>query len=394
VLNPLRLPREAPRRQLVRESVNGTLKNARDADGKLQYRTVNDKKADDVWDIPQLQPASAEWSGYETQKHPALLERIVNLASNPGDLVADFFCGTGTTLVAAQRLGRRWLGADLGPHAIRIARKRLLAMDAPFAIGTMRPPAAEAGADTDACAALRTRLRAEAAPHIAPHAALRDGELLLLAPEGAAALATVEEAVALAERHGFGQASVVAAAYLPGTLARARELAARGPELGLWRAGPDAITEAAEPVVTWPNAKGQPGALCGYLVWDTPGREPRLAALPGGRDMLLVEQGLLWRHARARDGQLHSACLTRLWSDWLDGWSVGHWDEDAPVGTGHWPPPFRGAWHTWRRGRDRVLTLDWPAPEALASAPADVLMTVDIRSTTAWAVANAAARRD
>lgn len=394
VLNPLRLPRDQPRRQLVRENVNGTLKNARDADGKLQYRTVRDKKADDVWDIPQLQPASADWSGYETQKHPALLERIVNLASNPGDLVADFFCGTGTTLVAAQRLGRRWLGADLGAHAIRISRRRLLAMNAAFTIDSISPPGTgRGGADAAARDALRTRLRAEAAPHIAPHAALRDGELLLLVPGRVADLAAIQEALALAERHGFEQVSVVAPGYLPGTLARAREVAAGGAALGLWRAGPDAITEAAEPVVTWPDEAEQPGTLCGYLAWDTPGGETRLAALAPGRELLLVQQGLLWRHARARDGRLASTCLTRNWRDWLDAWSVGRWAPEDAEHAGDWPPPFLGAWHAWRRGRERTLSLDWPAPSALAGAPADVLMTMDIRSTTAWAV-RPTARRD
>ncbi len=385
VLNPLRLPREQPRRQLVRENVNGTLKNARDADGKLQYRTVSDKKADDVWAIPQLQPASGEWSGYETQKHPALLERIVNLASNPGDLVADFFCGTGTTPVAAQRLGRRWLGADLGPHGIRIARKRLLALDVPFAIDTIAPPMGRDAVRGEALKSLCARLQATAAPHIAPHAALRDGELLLLVPAGTADMETIAEALSLARRHEFTRVAIVARAFLPGTLARARDLAPPDTGLGLWRAAPDAVTEAAEPVVTWPAASGL-GKLSGYLVWDTPAPEERLAALPAGRDLLLVQQGLLWRHARARDGRLGSTRLTRHWSDWLDAWSLGNWVHDASHDSGRWPPTFHGLWHRWRAGRERTLPLDWPSSEVLTGSPADVLMSLDIRSTAAWAV--------
>ena len=125
-LNELRLPRETPSRQLVRENVDGVLRNARDADGRLRYRLASDRKADDVWRIPQLQPASAEWSGYSTQKHHALLERIVALASREGDLVADLFCGAGTTLAVAERMGRRWIGCDLGALALHTTRKRLL----------------------------------------------------------------------------------------------------------------------------------------------------------------------------------------------------------------------------------------------------------------------------
>ncbi len=125
-LYPLRFLRDAPRRQLMRRNVDGVLRNARDASGKLMYQVVHDKKADDVWTIPQLQPASREWTGYATQKHPLLLERILTLGSKPGDLVADFFCGSGTTLTVAQRMGRRFLGGDLGATALHITRRRLI----------------------------------------------------------------------------------------------------------------------------------------------------------------------------------------------------------------------------------------------------------------------------
>jgi DNA modification methylase len=82
---------------------------------------------DDVWnDIPPVNSQAVERSGYDTQKPLALLERIIEASSNPGDVVADVFCGSGSTLVAAERLGRRWIGADLGRFAIHTSRKRLL----------------------------------------------------------------------------------------------------------------------------------------------------------------------------------------------------------------------------------------------------------------------------
>jgi adenine-specific DNA-methyltransferase len=81
----------------------------------------------DMWtDIPPVQAQSHERVGFETQKPEALLRRIIELASDPGDLVADFFCGSGTTAAAAERLGRRWLVADLGRFAIHTSRKRLI----------------------------------------------------------------------------------------------------------------------------------------------------------------------------------------------------------------------------------------------------------------------------
>ena len=75
-------------------------------------------------DIPYLR--GAERIGYPTQKPIVLLERIIKASSNEGDLVADFFCGSGTTAAVAERLGRRWLASDLGKFAIHTTRKRMI----------------------------------------------------------------------------------------------------------------------------------------------------------------------------------------------------------------------------------------------------------------------------
>ena len=81
----------------------------------------------DVWtDLRPIGSQSGERVGYATQKPEALVERIITSSSNSSDLVADFFCGSGTTLVAAEKLNRRWIGCDLGRFAIHTTRKRLL----------------------------------------------------------------------------------------------------------------------------------------------------------------------------------------------------------------------------------------------------------------------------
>jgi len=123
--NEQRIPRKKPMKQLKREMVNGVLKNAKDENGHVIYRTVTDKKLDDVWKIPCLQPASKEWTGFPTQKHHNLLERIIKIGSNEGNLVADFFCGSGTTLAVADKLNRRWIGCDMSEFSIYLTRKRL-----------------------------------------------------------------------------------------------------------------------------------------------------------------------------------------------------------------------------------------------------------------------------
>ena len=124
--NELRSLRKKPIKQLKRVMVDGVLKNAKDENGHTIYRVVKDKKMDDVWKIPCMQPASKEWTGFPTQKHHDLLERIVKIGSNEGDLVADFFCGSGTTLLAADKLNRRWIGSDISEYSIYLTRKRLL----------------------------------------------------------------------------------------------------------------------------------------------------------------------------------------------------------------------------------------------------------------------------
>jgi DNA modification methylase len=81
----------------------------------------------DLWDdVNRISPTSSERVNYATQKPIALLNRIISTSSREGGLVADFFCGSGTTLVAAEQLGRRWIGCDLGRFAVHVSRKRLL----------------------------------------------------------------------------------------------------------------------------------------------------------------------------------------------------------------------------------------------------------------------------
>ncbi len=83
----------------------------------------------DLWVDEEVSPLSANSSerlDYPTQKPESLLERIIKASSNEGDLVADFFCGSGTTGAVAEKLGRRWIMADLGRFAIHTSRKRLI----------------------------------------------------------------------------------------------------------------------------------------------------------------------------------------------------------------------------------------------------------------------------
>ncbi|HEY5296335.1 MAG TPA: DNA methyltransferase [Verrucomicrobiae bacterium] len=117
--------RDEPVKQLLRKKVAGVMVNVKDEAGHVIYRMKEDRTLDNVWRIPCLQPAAAERLDYPTQKPQRLLERIIEASSNPGDLILDPFCGCGTTVHAAQKLKRRWIGIDVTYLAINLIKIRL-----------------------------------------------------------------------------------------------------------------------------------------------------------------------------------------------------------------------------------------------------------------------------
>ena len=80
----------------------------------------------DVWPISIINANANERTGFPTQKPEELLDRVIKASSMPGDLVADFFCGSGTTVAMAEKLGRKWIGVDCSKLAIYTTQKRLL----------------------------------------------------------------------------------------------------------------------------------------------------------------------------------------------------------------------------------------------------------------------------
>lgn len=97
-----------------------------ESSGKIRKAYLKEGKPTEIFNIPFVQGTAAERIGYPTQKPEALLERIINASSREEDIVADFFCGGGTTPAVAQRLGRRWIASDISKIAISVTRDRLL----------------------------------------------------------------------------------------------------------------------------------------------------------------------------------------------------------------------------------------------------------------------------
>lgn len=100
---------------------NGRNPEENDVIVEFQGRAVGD-----TWYVSVINPISGENLRYPTQKPEELIERIIKASSSEGDLVADFFCGSGTTLSVAEKLNRKWIGTDLGRFSIHTTRKRMV----------------------------------------------------------------------------------------------------------------------------------------------------------------------------------------------------------------------------------------------------------------------------
>lgn len=111
----------------TKERFSNTVKNIRDGkDFGEQSLNPEGKHPEDVFTISIEAPSSNNRTGYPTQKPEPLLEKIIRAASNEGDLVADFFVGSGTTAAVAEKLNRKWIASDLGKFGIHATRKRMI----------------------------------------------------------------------------------------------------------------------------------------------------------------------------------------------------------------------------------------------------------------------------
>ena len=366
-INEVREMRDAPAKQLVRESVGGRLKNKRDESGKLIYQEVTDKKVDDVWRIPALQPASSEWTGYATQKHHELLERIIEAFSDPGDLVADFFAGSGTTLVAAERKGRRWIGSDLGRFAIHTSRKRLIGVQRELAEAGQQYRAfeilnlgsyerqyfagIEAGSSGEKLEAAAVSRRSEylelilnaygakRSEQLEPFHGVKDSACVFVGPLDAPVnQRDITKIIAAARKSGITRVDVLAFEFemgiKPAMMDEAKEL---GITLTL-RYIPNEVFDRraiqrgqvkfydvgyleARPVY------GKDGSvtieLTNFAVFYV--QEDADAAAEGlrsGGSRVVVDNGQVVRVSKDKKGVVKREILTKKWSDWIDYWAV------------------------------------------------------------------------
>ncbi len=140
----------------VREPYNPSTVKTFEASSKAGFGKVPDlargKVPEDWWYFPVVARLHKERTGYPTQKPETLLERIILASSNPGDIVADFFCGSGTTPLVAARHRRRFISSDRAWRAVHTARSRLTSTDTPFTLehdSVMSIPMEHASADIE-----------------------------------------------------------------------------------------------------------------------------------------------------------------------------------------------------------------------------------------------------
>lgn len=404
--------------QPVTKKIEGKRVWLRNDDGSLMYaQGASERPVGDVWTIPIINPVANERLDYPTQKPEALLERAIACASNPGDLVADFFCGSGTTLAVAEKLGRKWIGCDLGRFAIHTSRKRLIGVQRElkaqgkpyrsfdilnlgkyerqfFAGIDPTLPEAERRAQSarkeeDYLALILSAYKAQRLAQSPPFHGARGSTLVHVGPVDAPITrAAVNEAVEAAVKQGATGVDCIGFEFEMGLIPQATEDAAvRGVRLALRYIPKDVFDKRAVAkgqIVFYdvaylevaPKVKGL-AATVTLADFGVSYRQDDADALAGelkpGGSKVTVDQGQVVKIAKAKDGTVSREVLTKQWTDWIDYWSVDfdyHAKKeiitvtlpdasgrmvDRPQWTGG--HIFENEWQSFRTRRDRKLDL-------------------------------------
>ena len=348
-----------------------------------------------VWtDINPVNSQAREDTDYPTQKPEALLDRIIRASSNEGDLVADFFCGSGTTAAVAEKLGRKWIAADLGKFAVHTTRKRLIAVQRErkaagkgfCAFEVLNLGRYERQAYLNVGGRLNEKQKAEAIaqkeyefrelillayraivfggnegnqPQDGFFHGARNGRLIVIGPINLpVGRLFVEEVITECRKRGASRVDVLAFEFEMGLFPAVLE-EARGKGVDLTpkyipaevfdkRAVDkgqvvfhDVSFVEATPRYDKKRKLAVAIELTDFSVYYTQGAaEAAIAAMKEGKSEVMCEQGQLYQVSKNKDGIVKKERLTKHWTDWVDYWAV---DFDymsrkeiirVPVGTG------------------------------------------------------------
>lgn len=324
----------------------------------------------DNWsDIAYLAGGSKEAAGYKTQKPEALLERIIKASSNEGDLVADFFVGSGTTAAVAEKLGRKWICTDLGKFAIHTTRKRLIQVQREskdagksfraFEVLNLGRYERQAylnvggrlsGARREQALAQKERefrdliLRAYRAEPLEGESFFHGknaGRLVVIGPINLpVGRLFVEEVITECRKRGASRVDMLAFEFemglFPAVLDEARQ---KGIDLTPKQIPPEVFDKRAVEkgqvvffdisfIEATPRYNKKDKftlqiELTDFSVYYTQGAaEAAAASLKDGKSQVVCEQGQLIKVSKNKDGIVTRETLTKNWTDWVDYWAV------------------------------------------------------------------------
>jgi hypothetical protein len=333
--------------------------------------------ATDLWnDIPAVNSQAHEDTYYPTQKPEALLQRIIKASSKEGDLVADFFCGSGTTAAVAEMLDRKWIATDLGKFAIHTTRKRLIGVQrqkkaaeqefrafevlnlgryerqAYLNVGGRMSPKQRATALAQKEGEFHDLiLRAYKASGFGGieggpaedgffHGA-RNGRLVVIGPVNLpVGRLFVEEVITECRKRGASRVDVLAFEFemglFPAVLDEARSKGIdltpkyipaevfdkRAVEKGQVVFHDISFVEAT-PRYDKKNKLRLSIELTDFSVYYTQGAaETAIAAMKEGKSEVMCEQGQLYKISKAKGGVVTKDRITKHWTDWVDYWAV------------------------------------------------------------------------
>ena len=403
---------------------------------------VKGQAVSDIWtDINPIGSISKERNDYPTQKPEALLERIVNASSNEGDLVADFFCGSGTTAAVAEKLGRRWICTDLGKFAIHTTRKRMIGVQRQLKadgedyrafeilnlgkyerqhyIGlnpNLREAEQEQQLEEKEKAFVNLILRAYSAEKTDGFTAfqgLKAGRLVAVGPVNLPVTRLfIEEIILECRKHRISRVDVLGFEFemglFPNLLDEARS---KGIDLAPKYIPAEVFDKRAvdreqvvfhdvafievKPVVK-PGKKGTPPTVAVELTdfsvfYSQDANADADQQLKNRSSSVRVEQGQIIKVSKDANGIVDREVLTKQWTDWIDYWSVDFDFESKreiirvqDPGTGEseeqWTGDyiFENEWQSFRTKKDRSLELTSVAHECNPGRRKLAVKVVDI----------------
>jgi adenine-specific DNA-methyltransferase len=371
------------------------------------------RRIQSIWTDLLPSKTGAEVLGYPTQKPEGLLDRVIRSASNDGDLIADFFCGSGTTLAVAEKLGRKWIGCDLGRFAIHTTRKRLIGVqrelkasakphrsfeilnlgkyERQFFVGIdptlpeEQRRAISLQKEEHYLTLILNAYKAERSFQTPPFHGRKAGAMVLVGPiDAPVTQGQIGEAVEAARKLRVSRIDVLGFEFEMGLVPHAQDQArAKGVNLALRYIPKDVFDRRAVEkgqvvfydvayVEAQPVVKGRTVALKlkDFGVYYRQDDIDALAAeMKNGGSKVTVENGQVVKITKDKKGVINREVLTKAWTDWIDYWAVDFDFEsrkeiirvteadgtEREAWTGGYI--FENEWQSFRTRKDRTLEL-------------------------------------